>query len=51
MKRLVIVIGLAALLFGGLAMPASAKGKEEAPAQVCKPRTTRSRRMRPSRSR
>ena len=36
MKRLVIVIGLAALLFGGLAMPASAKGKNEAPAQVCK---------------
>ena len=36
MKRLVIVLGLAALLFGGLAMPASAKGKEDAPAQVCK---------------
>lgn len=36
MKRLVTVVGLAALLFGGLAMPASAKGKEQAPAQVCK---------------
>ena len=36
MKRLVIVLGLAALVFGGLVMPASAKGKEEAPAQVCK---------------
>ena len=36
MKRLVIVLGLMALLFGGLTMPASAKGKEESPAQICK---------------
>jgi hypothetical protein len=36
MKRLGIVLGLAALLFGGLVLPASAAGKAEAPAQICK---------------
>jgi hypothetical protein len=36
MKRLVIVLGLAALLFGGLAMPAWAVVLLEAPGQVCK---------------
>jgi len=36
MKRLVIVLGLAALLFGGLALPASAAAKDDAPAQICK---------------
>jgi hypothetical protein len=36
MRRVAIVVGLAVLLFGSVAMPASAKGKDEAPAQVCK---------------
>jgi hypothetical protein len=36
MKRLGSVVGVAVLVLGGLAVPASAAGKDEAPAQVCK---------------
>jgi hypothetical protein len=36
MRRLAFVVGLAALVFGGVALPATAAGKEQAPAQICK---------------
>ena len=36
MRRLVLVVTLMSLFVTLLAMPASAKGKEEAPAQICK---------------
>lgn len=36
MKHLALVMGVAVLLFGGLALPASAAGQADAPAQICK---------------
>jgi hypothetical protein len=36
MRRLAIMAGLAVLMVGGVALPASAVGKESAPAQICK---------------